>query len=244
MSLSEAPSQWRTAEAEIEDSCWVPLDPPASPSGRSDANRSVPSNPSLRILQHSRANHASSNAESIQTLQRHVQLRHHLHRHLVQHPIQLLWSHFLWHLAQEFWKLDARIRVAILFLLLGSISRIFLIMTWYLFYPRMILLFVITVGSAIYLKPDAPLHYVERCLDLLMHLPKNIPETLENLNPQTARIVCVAMLFFPTLLHVRTICFLTTVNANGGGLCWNSMVALLMTGTSFMYLTPKPSKTI
>ncbi|CAB9515873.1 expressed unknown protein [Seminavis robusta] len=190
------------------------------------------------------SNHSTSlvpRTESVQSLRRRVELRQHLQQRLVHHPLQLLWSHFLWHLAQEFWVLDLQIRVAFLFLVVGAISKIIVLSTC-LWYPRVILLLTIMLGTWIYMNPhDIPRRF-ERFIDAVIHLPHRIPETLENLNPQKARILCVILLFFPTILQVRTITFLTTLNAHGGGLVWNLMVAILMGATSVSYFIPKPTK--
>ena len=169
-------------------------------------------------------------------------MRRHLQQRLVHHPIHLLWSHFLWHLAQEFWNLDVQIRVAVLFLAVGGVAKIFCMMTWYLWYPRTILLVCVMAGSWIYLNANDIPQRIERLVQAIIDLPHRIPEFLEGLDPRQARILCVVLFFVPTLLQMRTISFLAGLNASGGGFIWNFWIAVLMGAGSAYFLTSPRTK--
>ena len=185
---------------------------------------------------------SSTGSDSVQVLQRRVEMRRHLKQRLVHHPIHLLWSHFLWHLAQEFWNLDVQIRLAVLFLAVGAACKVFCMMTWYLWYPRTILLLCGMLGSWIYLNANDIPQQLQGIVEAVVHLPNRIPETLERLDPHQARILCVVLFFVPTLLQMRTISFLAGLNATGGGFQWNSGITLLMVAISAFYLTPPRTK--
>jgi len=167
--------------------------------------------------------------DSVQTLQRRVEMRRHLQQQLVHHPIQMLWSHFLWHIMQEFWNLDIQIRVALLFLLVGVLCKILVLSTWYLWYPKTILLTIVMISSWIYLNADNIPQRIQAFFEAVMDLPNRIPEYLDKLDPKQARKLCIVLLFLPTFLQMRTISFLADVNATGGGFEWNLLVTSIMT---------------
>lgn len=169
-------------------------------------------------------------------------MRRHLKKRLVDHPIHLLWSHFLWHLAHEFWNLDLQTRVAILFLAVGALAKVSCVMTWYLWYPRTILVCSVMLGSWIYLNASDIPQRIQRIGEAIAELPNRIPETLERMDPQQTRILCVVLFFVPTLLQVRTISFLAGLNALGGGFMWNFWITVSMVAVSAYYLNPPRTK--
>jgi hypothetical protein len=254
----DPPKAGESSEDVIEDE-WVPLEhptecnmPPKSASVTSLASTAssqqeqqqltVCSGSARDPVASTRRSSRKSNDDSVLALQQKVEMRRHLKQRLVHHPMQLLWSHFLWHLAQEFWTLDTKIRIALLFLLVGALCRVACWMTWYLWYPRTIVMICTLLGSWVYLDHAGIPRHIESFVRTLADLPKRIPETLEKMDPKQARMLCVLMLFVPTLLQMRTISFLADVNASGGTWMWNFFVFFLLVALSAYHLSSPGKK--
>lgn len=236
----------RDAATQEDDDAWEALDEsPVSTQTEAAAHATAVAQPGTTALVPSLQNSLSKRStagDSVLTLRRRVETRRTLQQHLVEHPLQIFWSHFLWHLAQEFWHLDVKIRTALLFIAMGAGCKIFMLMTWYLYYPKMIMMSLIMLISWIYLYPDDIAYKIENFFNSIFTLPNRIPQALEHMDIEQARIVCLLGFFVPTLLQTRTIIALAGINAAGGSFLWILLVAVFMTGSSAFFITPPRSK--
>lgn len=187
---------------------------------------------------------APSNSTSIQVLQKRVEARRTLQKQLVEHPLQMFWSHFFYHLAREFWSLDATIRLAVLSLSLGASCKIFTMMTWYLWYPRTIFLSLILIASWLYLFVDMKNfpRRIEAFFERFLLFPDRILEALEHMDAKQARLVFLVLFFVPTLLQTRTILVLADINSAGGSL-WAMVVASITSSLIVLLMRPPRSRT-
>jgi len=247
-----------------EEDEWVPLEAPSTTTSNKQDDEAImeevntPGITSAEIVANNRiavvpplssssSSYSSSNKKNnrpgtIQTLQRRVAMRQRLQQRLIRHPLHILWSHFLWHLAREFWNLDVKIRVAVLLMCLGAQCKMLCWMTWYLWYPKTIVVACLLVGSWIYLNAHDLPRRIQRGVDSIVNIPNRIPETLERLNPKQIRYLCLVGLFTPTVLQMRTISFLAGLNATRGGFLWNIFITVCMVAIATVYLVPHPAK--
>jgi hypothetical protein len=149
----------------------------------------------------------------IQKIQRRLDTRSRLNKSLVQHPMQLFWSHFFVHFSRELWQLDCQIRVALVLILTGALFKLVLVCTWFWWYPGLVL------GAALLVIPWCCLH------------PQMLRDTFESflaaysspaliadavsrfLEPAQLRKIATACLFVPTVLEMRTMHFLSQIQA-------------------------------
>lgn len=163
----------------------------------------------------------------IQAIQRRLETRSQLKQSLVEHPIQLLWSHFFVHFGRELWALDWNIRFALLLILSGGILKIVILTTWYLWYPRLVFAGILLVIPLIYLHPSMLQDSVEALL-VTCSSPPQIADSLSQLEPAQLRKAAVGLLFVPTLLEMRTIHFLSQIKAESGWTLYNLCVAIII----------------
>ena len=151
-----------------EDDYWIPLVPEgagSSPMSRSQSTTVTTSTStstgsssrtgttSTRESESESQNHDIDIDIDIKRIQRRLETRVNLKNNLVDHPIGLFWRRFLIHLGRELWELDLYIRLGLSLILTGVFLKIFLLSTWYFWYPRLVFFTAIFLVSFFYLDP-------------------------------------------------------------------------------------------
>jgi hypothetical protein len=155
---------------------------------------------------------SSSNQSRLLVVHEKLDSRRRLKEKLVHHPIRLLWSRFLGYLLSEIWQLDLRVRLALLLILLGFVTKMFLLWTAVLRYPRLFCVPALILVPFFYLNPSYIPVTIERAIHTLQS-PSSLVDSLSEFDPTQLRRLCCAALFIPTLLEVRTIQFLSQIQA-------------------------------
>jgi hypothetical protein len=141
------PSETRSPRGEGEDDPWIPLVTEEKDSDEPHASASASSrNP--------RASESSTpQSERMRAIQRRLETRVNLKENLVNHPIELFWKRYLLNLAREVWELEFHIRLGLSMIVTGIFLKIFLLSTWYIWYPRIAFLTAVFIISLVYLDP-------------------------------------------------------------------------------------------
>jgi hypothetical protein len=219
-------------EEEQEDlgETWIPL-------SRQDDQ---PSNISLWERTHDEStSHCSSAAggihiktenpsNNLQMIQRKLETRIAIQDNLVNHPIDLFWKRFLFNLLREIWSLEPRMRLGLVLLAAGFVTRCFVWSFWYVFYPKVALLSMILLGSFMYVDPFEIQKQVKTFGDIFLS-PERLAQTLEKLDIQQLRKYFGLIFLFPTFLEMRTLSFLSQIKAETGWTLYN-----LLLGTSIL----------
>jgi hypothetical protein len=211
-------------EEEEEDECWIPLSSAPQDVATDGTNAS-----SVALVRTTSAKNdtSSKNTSShhLQLSQRRLETRTHIKRNLVNHPIDLFWKRYIVNLAKEFLQLEVSKRLGLLLVISGLFLKVFLITTWYFWYPKLAITSAIFMGSIIYLDP----------LDLKIHLsPESFTNILERFDAMQLRRLSFILLLFPTALEMRTLSFLTQVHAEASVGLWtiyNAMLGILILTT-------------
>jgi hypothetical protein len=177
------------------------------------SNRSAQSSqqPSLSSQPSTSQSQPSSLPPRIQKIQRRLETKSRLKQNLVDHPMQLFWSHFLVHFAQELWQLDFQIRAAMALIVAGATIKLCLISTWYLFYPRWILAGALLVIPWCCLHPQMLRDMFESFLAAYSSPVLAADAISRFLEPAQLRKLATAFLFVPTVLEMRTLHFLSRI---------------------------------
>ena len=204
---------------------WIPLSPrPATSASIGTTATSTERSNTSSVGNHN--NPPSSFTESsIVSIQKRLESNIRLKANLVDHPIDHFWKRFLVNFAGELWRLDLRIRLGLSLVLIGSTLKIFLLSTWYLWYPRLALFIMIGVVPFIYLDPLRVRTQLKSFMEALYSSPSRLLEGKEPLNPTQLRIFCLVLIMCPTALEIHTISFLTNVHVAGGWLKFTTLVS-------------------
>lgn len=177
--------------------------------GTSSKKRFFPSGPSER-------------ANSLET-------RMNLKSKLVDHPIDLFWKRYLLNLAREIWALELHIRLGLCMVFTGAVVKVFLLSTWYFWYPRCVLVSSLLVFGAIYLDVFHFQRHVQAVSDSL-HNPENFLQLLQHLDSTGSRRLTLVLLLIPTALEMRTLSFLSGIKAETGWVAYNAILSCSLLG--------------
>jgi hypothetical protein len=200
----------RASHDDEDDDAWVPLltDEKGSdnPQTSTRSRDSVPPEPSST---------RQPNSDSLQVIQRRLETRINLKQNLVDHPIDLFWKRFLVNLAREIWELEIHIRLGLIMIITGIVLKLFLLSTWYFWYPRLAILSLVFTASIIYLDPFDVKAQLDR-IGQIIFSPDKAAEAIERLDTTQFRKLSVFLLMIPTVLEMRTISFLSQIKAESG----------------------------
>jgi hypothetical protein len=218
-------SQRVAGKEDEEDEAWIPLVPEgegSSPTNHSQSTTATTGSSSLTTRTSESQN--STRREDIKRIQRRLETRVNLKSNLVDHPIGLFWRRFLIHLGRELWELDLYIRLGLSLILTGAFLKIFLLSTWYFWYPRLASLTAIFLVSFLYLDPFDIKRQLQAIATAIM-TPEKIVDATEQLDMTQFRRLCFCFLIIPTALEMRTISFLSQIKAESGWMLYNTCLA-------------------
>jgi hypothetical protein len=147
-----------------------------------------------------------------------------LKQNLVDHPIDLFWKRFLVNLAREIWELEIHIRLGLIMIITGIGLKLFLLSTWYFWYPRLAILSLVLTASMIYLDPFDVKAQLDR-IGQIIFSPDKAAEAIERLDTTQFRKLSIFLLMIPTVLEMRTISFLSQIKAESGWILYNVLLA-------------------
>lgn len=215
MASSQTAKTSNIDEDNEEEESWIPL------SEEEEGNRKPPvvssygaeGNPS-----------ATTQNERIQAIQQRLETRLQLKKNLVNHPIELFWKRYLFNLAREFWGLEFYIQLGLSMILTGILLKIFLLSTWYIWYPKMAFLSVLFIVSLVYLDPFEIRIQINEIRKIIFS-PDKAAEALEQLDMKQLRRLSLLLLMIPTALEVKTLSFLSQIKAESGWALYNTLLA-------------------
>jgi len=149
--------------------------------------------------------------QRMKILQRKLETKRHVKKALVEHPMKMMWSRFLIHFGRELWGLDAQIRLGLFVTVVGMLTNVFLISTVMLWYPRLFFLPVLLLSPFVYLDPSCVQKMIGNAIAVLASPAATIELLMNRLDPVQMRRLCLALIFVPTLLKIRTIRFLSSI---------------------------------
>ena len=176
---------------EDNDDSWIPLQP---------------SENEKQIIPHSL---------TTQVIQRRLETRITLKRNLVDHPIDLFWKRYLINVLKEFFRLHVSKQVGVIFFLSGVCLKVFLISTWYFWYPKLAFSLCALGLSLCYFDPFDHRQQIQHLFSIFL-APENAAHAIEQLDMAQLRYISCCLLLVPTLLEVRTISFLSQVHVESG----------------------------
>ena len=221
-----------------EEDSWIPLSEasdnsrdamPPSSSGTAGVKHESSARSAFFSTAPSGSSHPSTRRQS---LQRRLETRVSLKSNFVDHPIDLFWKRYLWNLALEVWALEWYVRLGLCMVVSGIAIKLFLISTWYFWYPRFVLLIIVLLVGTIYLDPFD----LKRQLDTVGKVLSN-PENillLQRLDSSGLRRLTLVLLLVPTALEMRTLSFLSGTKAETGWTLYNLLLSCTLLG-SMMY---------
>jgi hypothetical protein len=157
-------------------------------------------------------------------MQRRLETRVNLKTNLVDHPIDLFWKRYLVNLAREVWELELHIRLGLCMIISGIALKLFLLSTWYFWYPRIAFLTVLFIVSMLYLDPFDLRVQIGR-IGKLIFSPDKAAEVLDQLDMVGLRRLSFLLLLIPTMLEMRTLSFLSQIKAESGWTLYNLFLA-------------------
>ncbi|GKY92471.1 hypothetical protein MPSEU_000217500 [Mayamaea pseudoterrestris] len=175
---------------------------------------------------HRTATLTNDNESRILAVSQRLESKRQLKDKLMKHPLHLLWSRFLRYLVNEIWDLDARIRLALILILLGLVTKVLLLSTAFLWYPRLFVVPALILVPFFYLNPSYVPVKLERAFHALQN-PLKLADALGDFDPSALRKVVCLCLFIPTLLEVRTIQFLSQIRVEAS---WGFIYHLTISG--------------
>lgn len=253
---------------EEEDDSWIPLTPTAtaeeSSSSAADDNGTVPephtrgsiTNMHTSAAGRSQSSRGRSSAgtstsnrtahqqqQDTRNLQQRLEARIRLKSNLVDHPIDLFWKRYLVNLAQEVWALEWHIRLGLCMLILGITTKVFLLSTWYFWYPRFVLVTMILVAATLYLDVFGFQQRFDNLGKLLVS-PETVLQLIQQLDSTGIRRLAVVLLLIPTGLEMRTLSFLSGIKAETGWSLYNlllssSLLGLMMYWFRVQHIKPR-----
>ena len=152
----------------------------------------------------------------LKRLQNKLEHRISIQTHLVDRPLDYFWQRCLINLLRQMWTLEVRIQVGILMLATGLMMRVFLFSTWYMLYPRFAILLFVLLATMVYLDPFDMHNQLKGTLNILQALFSPSPSQqgkVEGIDPEKLRSLSLVLLMIPTLLEIRTLSFLSRINA-------------------------------
>lgn len=217
----------RVAGEDEEDDSWIPLVPEGEGSGPTNRSQSttVTTGSSSRTTSTSESQNNDTRRQDMKRIQRRLETRVNLKNNLVDHPIGLFWRRFLIHLGRELWELDLYIRLGLSLILIGAFLKIFLLSTWYFWYPRLLFVTAIFLVSFFYLDPFDTKRQLQAIATAIM-APEKIVDATEQLDMAQFRRLCFCFLIIPTALEMRTISFLSQIKAESGWMLYNTCLAV------------------
>jgi hypothetical protein len=228
-------SQRVTGKEDEDDASWIPLVPEREASGPTNRSQSttVTTGSTARTTP-SESQNNDARRQDLKRIQRRLETRVSLKNNLIDHPIGLFWRRFLIHLGRELWELDLYIRLGLSLILIGAFLKIFLLSTWYFWYPRLVFFTTIFLVSFFYLDPFDTQRQLQAIATAIM-APAKIIEASEQLDMAQFRRLCFCFLIIPTALEMRTISFLSQIKAESGWMLYNTCLALAILSV-MMYL--------
>ena len=195
-------------QEEDDDELWIPLE--------GDGRSNPPSNTSTFAPSSKPNSSSSASTKDLSMIIRTLEARKSLRENLVDHPIDLLWKRFLVNLGREVWNLDLHIRLGLSLITSGFLLKMFLLSTWYFWYPRLLFGAILFIAAFIFLDPLEIKPKFE-AIRLALFSPDQIVEAIERMDTPQMRRTCFVLLFIPTALEMRTISFLSQIKAES---CW------------------------
>lgn len=217
---------------EDSDSEWETLEPPN--------NETTPASSLSTIPTQQRTRHnpevQQTSTEPIRQIQQRMEVNRQIRASLVDKPIQLLWQKFMVHFLKELWDLDISMRVSIAFILLGIFLKSILLSTWYLWYPRVILITLLLAAPWLYLNPKLVQQSIEN-ICMTISSPERMLAQIDQLDTSHVRNITICMLFLPTALELRAVIFLSNVLVKSGS--YGSILLTSVTIASISYFLYK-----
>ena len=246
--------QGGSQEEDEDDGTWIPLDDHReSPSSQSQSateqsqtqasdarqhdessSRTIFSSLTSLRTRRNRPSPAAPSSMTMEALQKRLEVNSNLKRNLVDHPIHLFWKRFFLHLLQELWALDLYLRIGLIFIVAGVLLKIFLLSTWYLWYPRLVFLTLLLGASFVYLDPLDMRRQWNALMEGMLSPDKWI-QTFEQLDLSQFRRFSVLLFLIPTALEMRTLSFLSQIKAESGWFLYNFLLSTIICST-MMYL--------
>jgi hypothetical protein len=162
-------------------------------------------------------------SSGLQNIQRKLEDRISIQTNLVDRPLDYFWQRCLINLVRQVWALEIRIQLAILMLVTGLLTRLFLWFTWYLMYPRFAILSMILVASLLYVDPfdmNDRLRGTWSMFEALLDPSASRQNALfEDLDTRQIRSLSFLLFMIPFVLEIRTFSLLSRINAE---LTWNN----------------------
>jgi len=111
----------------------------------------------------------------------------------------------------ELWNLDWKLQLSLILIVVGVATKAFIFSTMLFWYPRLTLVPALLVLPFLYLHPNTWLIPLQGIADAFAS-PTSLARAMSRyLDPKQLRRFCIAMLFVPTFLEMRTIHFLSQI---------------------------------
>lgn len=189
-----------------------------------------------------RAGSTQKSKLKLEALQQRLDAKVRFKKNLVDQPLQLWMSRFLYYLlVVEVQDLTPLVRLALLFILIGSTLQAVLVVTWYLCYPsfwlRVLLLLVVVVGPLAYLFPVG---FVEafQSLQTAFSSKEGFSEIMGQVGTSSGVrrwLVLSGMILVPTVLESWTLHILTKEQSHVPWIHWYNLLVALIVGAGAMF---------
>lgn len=230
-----------------DEQSWIPLPqstrspnstvPTPTQTPVANAQRTTKSTSSSSSSTSSSSSSSTKTASRGMTIQRRLETRVQLKSGLVDHPLDMFWKRFLWNAAVQLWTLEWQIRVGMGMVATGTCIKIFMMSTWYFWYPKMVLVSTLFVVAAIYLDMFQLHHMLDTLGKMLLH-PDNIIPLLQRLDATGLRRLTLVFLLVPTWLEMKTLSFLSGIQAETNSLPYViALSTLLLSSMLYWYRT-------
>jgi hypothetical protein len=221
-----------------EDGAWIPL--------RSEGSERVPGASSHTTIKKTSPKDPSSGtpgrgSERLMQLQKRLETRTNLKRNLIDHPIDLFWKRYLINLGRELWELETHVRLGLSMVFVGLVLRVFLLSTWYIWYPRIAFLAAVLVVSLIVMDPFGIKDEFKRVWSIIFS-PDRAVQAIEQLEMKQLRRLSLCLFMIPTLLEMRTLSFLAQTTGGSGSVIINFLLASILFSVMMYLLRVKREK--
>ena len=184
--------------------------------------------------------------DRLELIRQKVDTKVRLKRNLVDHPIQLLWSRFIFHFYGEITLMDRTVQNAILLIFCGVVLQIVLMSTWYLLFPRecarLLVLLILVAVPFLYLNPNL-VENMAKSIENMFTSQEALSKALASFESAQLRKLAYFLLIVPTLLEMWALHFLSQVHANVSWIYfYNLVVACALSGLA-VYLYHKKRMT-
>ena len=150
-------------------------------------------------------------------VQRRLETRIALKQNLVDHPIDLFWKRYLINTCKEIFQLELTKRLGLVMIICGLCLKVFLLSTWYFWYPKFALSIIILIVTTWFFDPLDFKQQIHHFCTIFIR-PENAAHAIEQLNMVQLRRLSYCLILLPTILEVRTISFLSQVHSE---FAWN-----------------------